>query len=71
MPSGEDKKKCVVNSYGKLHNYDNIYIADSILPTAIGANPQGTLMAMVSKNTEEIIKKSCIYNRANGWLGLN
>ena len=57
-PSGENKKKCVVDSNGQLHNYNNLYIADgSILPSATGVNPQGTIMAIVKKNINMIINK--------------
>ena len=28
-PMGEDTKRCAVNSYGKLHSYNNIYLNDS------------------------------------------
>ena len=46
-PSGENKRN-VVDSNGQLHNYNNLYIADgSILPSATGVNPQGTIMAIV------------------------
>lgn len=39
------------NSFGKLKNAQNIYICDaSIIPSAPGVNPQGTLMALVYRN---------------------
>ena len=38
---GEDKSQCVVDSHGKYHYLDNLYVIDgSIFPTSIGANPQ-------------------------------
>jgi len=50
-PMGEDIRKCAVDSYGKLHDYDNIYLSDgSILPSAPGVNPQGTIMALAMRN---------------------
>ena len=34
-PMGEDQSKCAVNSYGRLHQFDNVYLNDaSILPEA-------------------------------------
>ena len=57
-PSGENREKCVVDSNGQVHNHKNLYIADgSILPSATGVNPQGTIMAMVRKNVKSIINK--------------
>jgi hypothetical protein len=50
-PMGENKNRCVVNSYGKMHGHENLYIADgSILPTALGVNPQGSIMAFSRRN---------------------
>ena len=50
-PIGENKKLnkeiCVANSYGKLNNCENIYLADaSIIPEALGVNPQATVMGL-------------------------
>lgn len=53
-PMGEDKNKCAVNSYGKLHGYENIYLNDaSILPDCPGVNPQATLMAIARRNVKQ------------------
>ena len=50
-PMGENRRKCPVNSYGKLFGYDNIYVNDgSLLPSAPGVNPQGTIMAIARRN---------------------
>ena len=55
-PIGEDKKKCVANSYGKVFDHDGLYIADgSMLPTAPGVNPQGSIMALTHRNIQKII----------------
>ncbi|MCB1194176.1 MAG: GMC family oxidoreductase [Leptospiraceae bacterium] len=56
-PMGEDKEKCAVNSYGKLHGYSNIYINDSsMLPGPPGVNPQGTIMAIVRRNVDYYLR---------------
>ena len=58
-PMGENRDICVANSYGKVFGQERLYIADgSILPTAPGVNPQGTIMALAHKNIEEIISLS-------------
>jgi choline dehydrogenase-like flavoprotein len=38
---GEDPRRAVVNSRGRHHQFDNLWITDgSIFPTALGVNPQ-------------------------------
>ena len=50
-PMGENLKKCAVNSYGKLHNYNNIYLSDaSVLPDPPGVNPQFLIMQIACRN---------------------
>lgn len=57
-PAGENLENCVVDSYGKIHGYENLYIADgSILPTALGVNPQGAIMTLSYLNTKKILKQ--------------
>ena len=47
-PIGTDKKSCV-DLTGKLNGTKSVYVADaSIIPTALGVNPQGTVMALAS-----------------------
>ncbi len=54
-PMGEDKSQAVVDSYGKMHGYGNIWINDaSILPDATGVNPQATVMAVARRNTRKM-----------------
>lgn len=56
-PMGENKDHCAVNSFGKLHGYDNIFIGDaSIIPEAMGTNPQGTIMALALRNAKHFIE---------------
>jgi choline dehydrogenase-like flavoprotein len=50
-PMGEDKRRCVADSFGRVHGYENLYIADaSLLCTAPGVNPQGSIMAFARRN---------------------
>ena len=56
VPMGEDRATCAVDSHGRLHGYDNIRVHDaSILPTSPGVNPQGTIMAIVRRNTRRML----------------
>ena len=56
-PMGENQSKCAVDSKGKIFDFNNIYVCDSsILPTATNVNPQGPLMFLAHKISEEIIK---------------
>jgi choline dehydrogenase-like flavoprotein len=50
-PMGEDRRRCVTDSFGRVHGHDNLYIADaSLLCTAPGVNPQGSIMAFARRN---------------------
>lgn len=51
-PMGEDRERCAANSMGQVHGMENLYINDaSLIPTAPGVNPQGTVMALARRNT--------------------
>lgn len=55
-PMGEDKDKCAVDSFGRIHGFENIYVNDaSILPDAPGVNPQGSIMAIAMRNVEHFV----------------
>ena len=57
-PMGEDLSRCAVDSYGKVHGEENLFVADaSILCTALGYNPQGTTMAVVRRNVLKFLEK--------------
>jgi choline dehydrogenase-like flavoprotein len=50
-PMGEDETRCVTDSFGRVHRHDDLYIADaSLLCTAPGVNPQGSVMAFARRN---------------------
>lgn len=56
-PMGEDLSKCAVDSYGKLHGYENVYLNDaSILPGPPGVNPQALIMAIARRNIDHFLK---------------
>lgn len=57
-PMGENKDLCVVDSFGKVHNQDGLYVSDcSMLPSSTGVNPQGTVMSFAYRNIKKIISE--------------
>lgn len=57
-PMGEDKSRCATDSFGKVHGQQNLYINDaSLLCTAPGVNPQGSIMAFARRNTLKFLGK--------------
>ncbi|MBF0491348.1 MAG: GMC family oxidoreductase N-terminal domain-containing protein [Deltaproteobacteria bacterium] len=55
---GTEAEDSVVNSFGKVHEMDNLFISDgSIFPTSLGVNPQMTIMAF-SLRIADYIKKN-------------
>lgn len=47
--------KGVVDSWGRHHDVDNLYVADgSIFPTCVGVNPQVSIMAFATRTAETI-----------------
>jgi hypothetical protein len=55
---GNNEKECVVNSDCKVFGFDNLYVCDaSVFPTALGVNPQLTVMALAALTADKIIKK--------------
>ncbi len=58
-PMGENKNICATDSYGKVNGFNNIYINDgSLLPTAPGVNPQGTIMVIAKRNVKYFLEKN-------------
>jgi choline dehydrogenase-like flavoprotein len=50
-PMGEQWSRCATDSYGRVHGFQNLHVADaSLLCTAPGVNPQGTIMALARRN---------------------
>jgi choline dehydrogenase-like flavoprotein len=57
-PMGEDRSKCAADSFGKVHGCDGLYVADaSLLCTAPGVNPQGSVMAFARRNALHFLKR--------------
>lgn len=57
-PMGEDRKRCATDSFGLVHGLPNLRINDaSLLCTAPGVNPQGTIMALARRNTLQFLGK--------------
>jgi choline dehydrogenase-like flavoprotein len=55
-PIGERKDICVADSFGKVFGQEGLFISDgSMLPSAPGVNPQGSIMAFALRNIEKII----------------
>lgn len=58
-PMGEDKSRCVANSFGAVHEHEALHIADaSLLCTAPGVNPQGSVMAFARRNAMHFLSNS-------------
>ena len=58
-PMGENRKKCAVNSFGRVHGFKNLFVNDaSLLCTAPGVNPQGSIMAFARRNVQKFLKIS-------------
>lgn len=57
MAMGEDQTRCLVDSNGKYHHLDNLYVFDgSVFPTSIGANPQLSIYGMVCRNAHKLVE---------------
>jgi choline dehydrogenase-like flavoprotein len=50
-PMGENRSQCAADSFGRVHGFKNLFINDaSLLCTAPGVNPQGSVMAVARRN---------------------
>jgi cholesterol oxidase len=57
-PMGTHPQNSVVNEYGEVWGYPDLYITDgSIIPTALGANPASTISAIAERIAFWIIHK--------------
>jgi len=54
---GNSEADCVVDSDCKVFGFNNLYVCDaSVFPTALGVNPQLTVMALAALTADKIIK---------------
>ena len=59
---GDNKEECVVDSDCKVFGFNNLYVCDaSVFPTALGVNPQLTVMALATITANKIIKNWDFY----------
>lgn len=55
-PAGQRRDRCAVDSYGRVHDYENLYVNDAaMLPDSPGVNPQGTIMALARRNAQHFL----------------
>jgi len=53
---GDDPKRCVVDSQCRVHGFKNLFVCDaSVFPTALGVNPQLTVMSLATIIADRII----------------
>jgi len=51
----DDPKEGVVNEFGEVWNYPNLYVSDgSIIPTALSVNPSATISALSERIADHI-----------------
>ena len=52
-----EKSGCVADSYGKIKNYEGLYVNDSsLINTKLLKNPQGTIMMIAYRNINNFLK---------------
>jgi choline dehydrogenase-like flavoprotein len=55
-PMGEIEGQSVTNSFGKVKNTNNVFVADaSLIPESPGVNPQATVMALAYRTAEKFL----------------
>jgi cholesterol oxidase len=55
-PMGDDPATSVVDSYGKVHGTDDLYVVDgSILPASVGPNPSLTIAAIANRAADRML----------------
>ena len=56
VPMGERPGRCSADSFGRVKTVDNLRVNDgSLLPSAPGVNPQGTIMAVAHRNVARML----------------
>lgn len=55
-PMGEAPERCATDSFGRVRGFANLRVNDaSLLPSAPGVNPQGTIMAVARRDALEFL----------------
>ena len=58
LPMGENPGICGVDSFCRLNGFDNVVVGDaSVLPTAPGVNPQGSIMALAFRAADSFLAR--------------
>lgn len=58
LAMGEDQSQCAVDSNGKYHHLDNLYVFDgSVFPTSIGANPQLSIYGLACRQAHKLLEE--------------
>lgn len=61
---GGDPATSVIDSYGELHGTKGVFVADgSVFPSALGVNPQASIMAFAARTADYIHRNSDRYLR--------
>ena len=56
VPMGERRDRCPADSYGRVRGVGGLRVNDaSLLPSAPGINPQGTIMAIAARNCAQFL----------------
>ncbi len=56
-PMGENRARCATDSFGRVHGFSSLFINDaSLLCTAPGVNPQGSIMALAHRNAAHLVQ---------------
>jgi choline dehydrogenase-like flavoprotein len=56
VPMGERRDRCPADSYGRIRGVAGLRVNDaSLLPSAPGINPQGTIMAIAARNCAQFL----------------
>lgn len=54
---GSDSSSCVVDKNCKVYGFENLFVCDaSVFPTALGVNPQVTVMVLASITADNILR---------------
>jgi choline dehydrogenase-like flavoprotein len=56
---GEDRSRTGADSFGRVWGFDNLRVSDaSLVPDAPGVNPQGTIMAIAARNSDQFLAEA-------------